>query len=176
MARTVFNNALYAAALSVAAFAGGALAAASPAYAQGEPVSITSDIKVEQSVTDASGEVKTVLKEPSKVIITPGEKLLISVHVANNTDGPISGLKATNPMPEAVAFISANEDWAEFSVDGGKNFGKLGNLTVAARAEDGVTPVTRPALPEDVTDIRWSFNDTIPAGTVRSVSFHGVVK
>lgn len=171
MRKTVLNNALYAAALGVAAIAGGALAAASPAHAASEPVSITSNIMVEHTVTDAQGHAKTVLQEPGKVLVTPGEKLLISVNVANNTAGPITGLKATNPMPEAVSFISANENWAEFSVDGGKTFGPLGSLKVTA-----ADATVRAATPEDVTDIRWAFNDAIPAGTVRTVSFRGVVK
>lgn len=176
MAKTVLNNALYAAALSIAAIAGGAIAAATPAHAASEPVSITSDIMVEQSATDAAGNVTTTLKDPATMIVTPGEKLLISVHVANNSGAPITGLTATNPLSEAVAFVSANEDWAEFSVDGGKSFGKLGGLTVATTAADGVTALTRAATPEDVTTIRWTFADAIPSGTVRHVSFRGVVK
>lgn len=176
MAKTVFSNAIYAAALGIAAIAGGTISVASPAYAASDPVSITSDIMVEQSVTDASGKVTTVLTDPGKLAITPGEKLLISVHVANNSGGPITGLTATNPISDAVSFVSANEDWAEFSVDGGKSFGKLGDLKVPSTGADGVTPSTRTALPEDVTTIRWTFKDAIPTGTTRHVSFRGVVK
>lgn len=172
MRKSVLNNALYAAALGVAALAGGAIAAVSPAHAAtSDPVSITTQIMVEKTVTDAQGKVSTVLSDPGKTLITPGEKLLISLNVANNSGGPISGLKATNPMPEAVGFVSANESWAEFSVDGGKTFGPLGTLKVQS-----ADATMRPATPDDVTDIRWAFNDAIPAGTVRTVSFHGVVK
>lgn len=176
MKKTAFGSALYAAALTGAAIIGGAVAYAAPAHAQESGVSITSEIQVERTVTDKSGNSKTVLTDPSKVVITPGEKLLIRVDVANNSAAPVSGLKANNPMPGSVTFISVNEDWAEVSVDGGTTFGKLGELKVKAEATATAPAALRPALPEDVTNVRWTFNDAIAPGTKRSVAFHGIVK
>jgi hypothetical protein len=186
----------YAAALAMMAIWGLAVttaahAQAAPAAAAKPAVSLSSDAMIERTETDASGAVKTVLKKPSEVLVVPGDRVVFSLNYANSSDQPADGFRATNPMPGPIQFISAGEDWAEVSVDGGKNWGKLDDLKVTETvnraafidADTGketspakTETVTRAADARDVTHVRWVFAKPIAAGGRGSVSYRGVVK
>lgn len=51
----------------------------------------------------------------------------------------------TNPLPRSIAYQSSARDDQEVSVDGGRSWGRLGELRIGARV----------ATPEDVTHMRW---------------------
>lgn len=139
-------------------------------------VTLQSDVKIERTERDASGNVTTKLFTPKDVAVVPGDNIVFTLFVNNATAQPAVGFKATNPMPAAVRFASASEDWAEVSVDGGKNWGKLADLKVKANDPTGTAVVERAATPEDVTHVRWVFTDAIAAGATRTLSYRGVVK
>ncbi len=163
---------LYAAALSGVAFS-------TPAYAQtaeAARVVLTSDALIERTEIGANGKEQSVLKTPSEVIVTPGDRVIFTLKYTNKGALPATGFRATNPMPGPVQFISVVEDWAEVSVDGGKKWGKLVELTVQAKSADGVTDISRAAAVEDVTHLRWVFPNAIPPGGEGTLSYRGVVK
>ena len=118
----------------------------------------------------------TKLFTPKDVAVVPGDNIVFTLLVNNATAQPAIGFKATNPMPSAVSFASVTEDWADVSVDGGKNWGKLANLKVKANDPTGTAVVERAATPADVTHVRWVFTDAIAPGATRTVSYRGVVK
>jgi uncharacterized repeat protein (TIGR01451 family) len=156
----------------------GISAVAMPAQAQvpdAQRVMLTSDARIERNEIGADGRELTVLKKPSDVIVTPGDRVIFTLSYKNNGAQPANGFRATNPMPGPVQFVAAAEDWAEVSVDGGKSWGKLAALTVAAKAEDG-SEVRRAASPEDVTHVRWVFASAIAPGAEGTISYRGVVK
>ncbi len=169
----------YAVALATAACLGSLAAYAAPAHAQAaEPgrVILTSDAVIERIEVDASGKEQILLKKPSEVAVTPGDRVVFTLSYKNQGTLPATGFRATNPMPGPVQFISVVEEWAEMSVDGGKSWGKLANLTVKAKAADGTTDVTRAAAVQDVTHVRWVFPSAIPPGGEGTLSYRGVVK
>ncbi len=169
-----YRHILFAAAIA-AAPASGALVV-TPAMAQAQAVSLSSDVMVEKPETAADGSVKTVLKAPKDTIVTPGDKLVITLHYVNTGTAPAANFVATNPLPGPVQFISVKEDWADVSVDGGATFGKLADLKVGKVAAEGGDAVMQPAGPEDVTTVRWAFREPIPAGAKGDLTFYGVVK
>lgn len=140
------------------------------------PVSLTSDVKIERVETDASGAEKVRLYTANDVSVVPGDRVLFTLEVFNSGTEPASGFRATNPIPAPVRFTSVSESWAEVSVDGGTNWGKLADLKVKANDTAGVSQVERAAGPEDVTHVRWVFPDAIAAGAKRTISYRGVVK
>jgi len=146
------------------------VAVSAPALAQSD-VAISSVVMVERS--DADG--KVTLEKPQDVTVVPGDRLLFTLSYANTGSEPADNFVATNPMPGAVRFDTAREDWAELSVDGGRSWGKLADLTVTETAEDG-TQTTRPATSEDVTHVRWVFTDPIAPGAKGDLEFHGTVR
>ena len=191
----------YAAALIIAAASGSALAFAGSANAQDAAapqapkpnVKLSSVAMVERTETAEDGSEKITLKDPSKVIVTPGDRVVFTLTYFNGGNEPATAFRATNPLPAAVRFISVAEDWAEVSVDGGKTWGRLDALTVteqATAAEDVATgdgdtqanetaaaeTITRAAEERDVTHVRWVFKDAIPPNGEGSISFRGVVK
>lgn len=170
---------LYAAALAGAATIGSLAAYATPANAQAADagrVVLTSDAYIERIEVGADGKEKSSLKKPSEVIVTPGDRVVFTLKYKNHGALPATGFRATNPMPGPVQFVSAFEEWSEVSVDGGKNWGKLTNLTVQAKAADGLTDITRAAAVEDVTHVRWVFPSAIPPGGEGTLSYRGMVK
>lgn len=170
---------VYAAALAGAACIGSLAAYASPAHAQAATaarVLLTSDALIERIEVGDNGQEKSSLKKPSDVIVTPGDRVVFTLKYKNQGALPATGFRATNPMPGPVQFIAVVEDWAEVSVDGGKNWGKLANLTVQAKSADGLTDIARAAAVEDVTHVRWVFPNAIPPGGEGTLSYRGVVK
>jgi uncharacterized repeat protein (TIGR01451 family) len=133
-----------------------------------DDVSLSSQVFVEKTVKDASGAAKTVRETPE--VVTPGDRLVFVLSYNNKGSTPATGFTVTNPVPAAVSF-SAAENGALLSVDGGKSWGQLPALKVAA--PDGTS---RPAAPADVTHIRWSFAQPIAAASGGQLSFRGVVK
>ncbi|HEV7343875.1 MAG TPA: hypothetical protein VGN68_19815 [Sphingopyxis sp.] len=105
-------------------------------------------------------------------VVVPGDRIRLTLTFTNNGAAPAAGVNLTNPIPEALAF-DGTSDTAGFavSVDGGKSFGALAALTVAA---PGSAP--RPATAADVTHVRWLWPDAVPAGQSRSVAFFGRVR
>ncbi len=177
----------YGSALVFAAISGTFVATASKAYAQTgdataavaaakSDVSLSSDVMVERVSTDDKGREIITLKSPKDVVVVPGDKLVVRLHYRNQGDAPAKDFRATNPMPGAVQFLTVNEDWAEISVDGGVNWGKLSDLTVAV-AETPAGPASkRAAEAKDVTHVRWSFAAPLSPGAKGTVSFRGVIK
>jgi uncharacterized repeat protein (TIGR01451 family) len=104
-------------------------------------------------------------------MVTPGDKLVFLLSYRNGGASPATGFVVTNPIPSAVAFAGGESDGATVSVDGGKSWGILATLRIANA--DGTS---RPAAPEDVTHIRWSFGQPIAPGRAGQLSFRGVVK
>jgi hypothetical protein len=180
MKKATANALFYAAALIGAAVTGG-LFASSSAYAQAETsqqrntVSIRSEILVER-ITTENGKTKTELLDPKKVTVIPGDKLIVSNFYENEGTIARDNYVATNPIHPAVAFVSVDEKWAEVSIDGGKTWGKLQNLTKAVDAVETGESTRRPAAPGDVTHIRWRFDKPLPSGAKGKLTFRGVVR
>jgi uncharacterized repeat protein (TIGR01451 family) len=144
-----------------------ALAATVPAFAA--PLELASDVFVERAQKRADGTVTTVLEEPK--MVTPGDQLVFVVRYKNVGAEPASKFTVTNPIPRAVAFSGTADGTETVSVDGGKSWGFLSQLKVAKA--DGTA---RPALPGDVTHIKWNLNQTLAAGSAGKLVFRGVVR
>ncbi|HEX8126655.1 MAG TPA: hypothetical protein VF548_13845 [Allosphingosinicella sp.] len=134
-----------------------------------DDVSLTSKVYVERVKPGANGKPVTVREEPG--VVTPGDKLVVVLGYRNRGAAPATGFTLTNPIPASVAFTGTDDSTASVSVDGGKSWGALGALKVAA--SDGTS---RPAVAADVTHVRWSFSQPIAAGGGGELSFRGVVE
>ena len=151
----------------------GLLTLSSAALAQGkpQPVTITSNIQAVKETTDAKGVKKRVLVDPTTVI--PGTPLVVWINYRNSAATPVTGFVINNPVPPAIDFtaLGDNSEWGVVSVDGGKTFGALATLKVM-----GADRKPRPAIPQDVTHVRWTFAKPIPGNGGGQLSFYAMVK
>lgn len=132
-------------------------------------VALDNDVFVERVRTDAAGKRRILLEEPKAVV--PGDRLVFVLRYRNDGARPADRLVVTNPMPAAVRFADAGGARPLVSVDGGRQWGSLSELTVAET--DGTR---RAAQPADVTHVRWAFDKPVPAGGTGKLLFRGVVK
>ena len=132
-------------------------------------VALDNDVFVERVRTDAAGKRRILLEEPRAVV--PGDRLVFVLRYRNDGTRPADRLVVTNPLPAAVRFADAGGARPLVSVDGGRQWGSLSELTVAEA--DGTR---RAAQPADVTHVRWAFDKPIPAGGTGKLLFRGVVK
>ncbi|PZQ22050.1 MAG: hypothetical protein DI569_09710 [Sphingopyxis macrogoltabida] len=146
------------------------LAALLPAPAMAaNQVALDNSVFVERVTTDATGKQRVLLEEPK--VVVPGDRLVFVLNYRNAGAQAADKFVITNPMPSAVRFSDAGETQPLVSVDGGRQWGLLSDLTVATT--DGSR---RAAQPGDVTHIRWAFQKPIPAGASGKLMFRGVVK
>lgn len=131
-------------------------------------VDLKSDVKAYETTTDADGNQTVNLVEPT--VFTPGTRLSFGLSYENNGQVAATDVTATNPLHEAVR-LSADADPAlNVSVDGGKTFGMLANLTV--EDESGVA---KPASHADVTHVRWTIASIAPGERGR-VAFPVIIR
>lgn len=129
---------------------------ASAAFAQ-SAIDITRSVYIERSAHGARAlEPADALRKGDKVVLVmewraPESRRAFTVSSA---------------VPRDLAFQRAGSDAAEVSVDGGRNWGRLGDLREGARV----------ASVEDVTHLRWR----VPAATVAQgrglLSYSAVVR
>jgi len=140
-----------------------ALIAAAPAG----PIQLTSNVMVEKTAM-VDGRQQTVLKAPDTVV--PGDNLLFQTNYRNTGAKAADHFVVTNPVPANVAYAGESTAGAEMSVDGGKHYGPLSTLRVTT-----ANGQSRPARPEDVTNLRWTLA-TIAPGTQGTLKYRGMVK
>lgn len=132
-------------------------------------VALDNNVFVERVSTDAQGKQRILLEEPK--VVVPGDRLVFVLNYRNAGAQPADKFVITNPMPSAVRFADAGDTSPFVSVDGGKQWGLLADLSVPMA--DGTS---RAAQPADVTHVRWAFQKPIPVGGTGKLMFRGVVK
>jgi len=116
-----------------------AMTAAAPAFA-GAIVALDSAIYVEH----ANGLTRS-LREADR--LNRGDRVVTILTWQKQGSGKSdnTGFTVVNPLPRQVAYQRSARDDEEVSVDGGRTWGRLGELTVGGRL----------ATAEDVTHVRW---------------------
>jgi len=142
---------------------------AGAALAQPQAVSLETRIFVETFATAPDGAVERQLK-PAEVVV-PGDRLVYVLRYRNNGTRPASEFVVTNPLPATVEFAGDESPGAEMSVDGGKAYGPLTQLTVS---EPG--GATRAARRPDVTHIRWRIPGAVAPKAGGEVMFKARLK
>jgi len=150
--------------LSTALFAAGASSAA-----------LTATQKVEKEVTIKQADGTNVTKRVAADKVTPGEKVVYTVDILNDSADAASDLVLARPVPSDIRYLEGSADRegaiVRFSIDGGASFGDRDSLTLPA-----VGGGTRPANSDDITHIQWRIAGPVPAGAKDAVTFKGRLK
>ena len=124
------------------------LACPHPAMAQtGSAIALGSAVYVERVEDDSR-----VLVPASR--FTRGDRVVAVV--TWRRAGPGGRFTVTNPLPRGLYYQGSASDDGEVSVDGGRTWGKLGDLRLGDRL----------ATPEDVTHLRWRVASAAAAGRI----------
>jgi uncharacterized repeat protein (TIGR01451 family) len=118
------------------------------AQAAPTPVQFTNSVYQEVEVKAADGTVTKKLVPAAHA--APGDEVIYEIAYRNDGKETATDIAIDNPLPDEVTFVSAPLPPSAVSVDGGKRFGPLAQLTVVEA--DGQT---RPARAADITNLRW---------------------
>lgn len=141
-----------------------------PGFARAsDAVSLSSEVFVEKTVTGDDGKTRILLDQPK--LVMPGDNLVFVLKYRNASAEPAANFSVTNPLPAAVSFRDTGGEKALYSVDGGRNWGMISTLKIRER-----TGRLRSARPDDVTHVRWTFRQPLPAGATGKLTFRGTVR
>ena len=136
---------------------------------------LTATQKVEKEITVTQADGTSVTQRVSAETVTPGEKVVYTVDLLNDSSDPASDLVLAMPVPADVRFLegSADRDGAvvRYSVDGGASFVARDALTLPA-----VGGGSRSANAEDITHIQWRIAGPVAVGATDAVTFKGRLK
>jgi hypothetical protein len=76
------------------------------------------------------------------------------------------GFTVVNPLPPMVAYQRSAREDEEVSADGGRTWGRIGELTVGPRQ----------ATPEDVTHVRWHVGPSQAARGQGRIAYSAIVR
>lgn len=138
------------------------LACASSAFAQGSAapaVSLDSAVYVEH----VAARTNTRSLEPADQL-NRGDRVVTVVTWYRLGGG--GGFTVTNPLPRAIAYQDSAREDEEVSIDGGRTWGRLGDLRFGSRL----------ASPEDVTHVRWRVSAQAAAQGRGNIAYSGIVR
>jgi uncharacterized repeat protein (TIGR01451 family) len=108
-------------------------------------------------------------------VAQPGDEVVYTVTFKNVSGQPADDVRITNPIPPELRYVASSAfgpgSEVLYSVDGGRTYGKSGELTVAAA--DGSR---RSASPDDYTHIRWVLKAPLDAGAKGFARFRAVAR
>lgn len=141
-----------------------AMAAAAPAFAgspHGSGVALNSAVYVERS----SGLARS-LRQADR--LSRGDRI-VTILSWQKQSGPKNdniGFTVVNPLPRQVAYQGSTREDEEVSVDGGRSWGRLGELTIGSRQ----------ATAEDITHVRWHVAPNQAAQGQGRIAYSGIVR
>ena len=113
-------------------------------------ISISKAVFVERAQRSADGSVMRAIEPASE--LRKGDKVVLVIEWRSVKEA--DSFSVSSAVPRTLAFQRAGADQVEISIDGGRNWGRLG--TMRTRDRDG----DRLASPEDVTHLRWRVADS----------------
>lgn len=96
--------------------------------------------------------------------LSRGDRVVTVVSWAR--DGGDGAFTIVNALPRTIAYETSARDDDEVSVDGGRNWGRLGTLRIGQRL----------ATPEDVTHVRWRIAALRAAEGRGRIAYSGIVR
>lgn len=143
------------------------LSLAAPAMAEEKPVVLDSDVKLVRIVDQGGNGHKELLKAEG---VVPGDTLVFLTNYKNRGAANVTNFVVINPVPKNVRITDEYASSLDVSVDGGKIWGALRDLSLVG--DDG-NP--RPATAEDITHIRWSI-DLLTPGEAGQSAYDATVR
>lgn len=124
--------------------------------------------QVFQEITVKAADGSLQRKTVPAVTVVPGTEVSYVITYRNSGAKPAEQVAITNPVPAKLEYVSSSTPGpaSQVSVDGGKRYGALAELSLMAA--DGSQ---RPAKASDVTHVRWVLGAPVAPGSEGKVSF-----
>ena len=145
--------------------------AAKPATSAVSPAEFLQVAEIEREVTLPNG--KKELKRSKADKVAPGETVVYTSRIKNNSDQALADLKVDAPIPKEMTWIDGSvfgDITPTYSVDGGKLFAALSALTVTENNR------VRPAKPSDVTHLRLLPKQALAANQTLVFGYKAMLK
>ena len=126
-------------------------------------------VMVERSTVDSAGLRQVVLTPTSAA--SPGDHLVFQFDYWKVQPYTANTLVMTNPVTPQLVYAGSDTPGELVSVDGGRTFGALAELTVT-----DVDGLVRAAMPDDVTHVRWVVKKEMPSGSGGQLAFRAVMR
>jgi len=123
-------------------------------------------VYVERSTNAADGRLQRALEPAGN--LRSGDRVVLMVEW--RTAGNARGLTVASSVPRSLAFQRSSEDLTEISIDGGQNWGHLGQMRIAGAQG------TRLVSPEDVTHLRWRVPANQIANGQNRITYSAIVR
>lgn len=140
--------------------------------AQAKSIDIKNEAFVEKEEKAKDG--KIIKKLVPATTVVPGSEVIFVITYKNIGKEAATDVVVTNPIPKNMTYKAAEsekEAVTELSVDGGKVYSELSKLKVMDKLRK-----QRPALPEDVTHVRWKVTGSIPPNQEGKVKLKAILK
>jgi len=142
---------------------------ASPAMA-----AMTAKQVVEKEIVTRAANGAESVKRVAADKVTPGETVIYSIKYSNDSAESASDIVLVMPVPKEVSYVegsvSGDDTSVAFSADGGKTYVARGRLTVEEGGEQ------RPARGDEITHIRWTLTQPVPAKGEGEVSYKAILR
>ncbi|WP_331611009.1 hypothetical protein [Povalibacter sp.] len=151
-----------------------------------DEVEVTLVAEVREEVPAPGGR-RIVRLVPARTL-EQGQEIFYTVRIRNPASVAAKNVEVVQLVPENTHYVSgsATGPGVEVSVsaDGGRTFGKEGQLTVVDQSAIALmeattidpAALTRPARPQDYTHIRWRLRNALAPGAVALARFRAVFR
>lgn len=131
----------------------------------------TQTVEKEVVTRDASGTDR--IERVTADTVAPGDEVIYTLQYKNDAPDPAENIVLVMPVPQEVSYVEGSifgeQTVVTFSADGGQTYVARGRLTIA---EDGLE---RNAKSNDITHIKWTLSDSLPANAQGEVSYRAVL-
>ncbi|MDE2306098.1 MAG: DUF11 domain-containing protein [Gammaproteobacteria bacterium] len=126
-----------------------------------------------ERLSSAGGRTRIRLVPADRVVA--GDTVVYTLSVQNDGPDPVAGVDVTTPIPARMRYLPGSAVGpgavVEFSVDGGHSYQPAAALRVS-----GADGKPRAAVAADYTDIRWTLQDVLHAGSVAFLRYRAALR
>ncbi len=131
---------------------------------------LKTEVFVEKTVPGLNGAApRTVLQPAGRA--TPGDQVVYVITYRNDADKPAEHVAITNPLAANLTYLGSTDGPTPLVSVDGQTFAALSQLSV--RGPDGAPA---PARTGDVSALRWSLAQALPAGAQARFTFRAMLK
>ena len=162
------------------------LAAWTPVRAADEvEISLIAEVRLDIPTVPGNRPVSRLIPASS---LRQGQEIFYTVRIRNPAAFAAQDVEVVQRVPENTVYVAGSATGpgvdVELSADGGRTFGREGQLTLVDQSAIALMEattldrdaLTRPARPQDYTHIRWRLHNALAPGAVALARFRAVFR